>query len=203
MEVPGVTVRLQCETLTSERAVRNSLHVADGRVNRGESWRSSRHLVVGRAHRSPTHEGRERARAGSGEAAQPALAKGARLSESSCEHLKIVSSLHAADTPLMTTGVGVISEHRAKALESRQCDSAASRSSDIVIAHTTLIEAHPTVPGTNARSKCPGAARIVRKKEDVRPHLNLQRRLGLGEMARPRGDRTHPITLAKFPVHPK
>jgi hypothetical protein len=69
----------------------------------------------------------------------------------------------------MTTGVGVISEHRAKALESRQCDSAASRSSDIVIAHTTLIEAHPTVPGTNARSKCPGAARIVRKKEDVRP----------------------------------
>jgi hypothetical protein len=94
-----------------------------------------------------------------------------RLSESSCEHLKIVSSLHAADTPLMTTAVsGVISEHRAKALESRQCaQCSCSRSSDIVIAHTTLIEAHPTVPGTNARSKCPGAARIVRKKEDVRP----------------------------------
>ena len=120
-----------------------------------------------------------------------------REPESSCEHLKIVSSLHAADTPLMTTGVGVISEHRAKALESRQCDSAASRSSDIVIAHTTLIEAHPTVPGTNARSKCPGAARIVRKKEDVRPHLKPEpststRTRGDGKW--PRGDRTHPIT---------
>ena len=43
-EMP-VTILVQCETLTSERAVGNSHHVADG-VNRGESGRSSRHITL-------------------------------------------------------------------------------------------------------------------------------------------------------------
>ena len=58
-EVP-VTILVQCETLSSERAVGNSHHVADG-VNRGESGRSSRHDVVGRAHRQASTTQRARA----------------------------------------------------------------------------------------------------------------------------------------------